>query len=71
MGNSNEHITILDLSEIKKYNQNSIKSLLYPIDDKEMMTINLNEKLEQYYNFYENTIKNFDIKKKKNMFQDY
>ena len=28
--------------------------------------INLNEKLEQYYNFYENTIKNFDIKKKKN-----
>ena len=48
MGNLNEHITILDLKEIKKYKQSTIKYLLYPIDNKEMMTINLNEKF--YYN---------------------
>lgn len=48
MGNTNEHITILDLNEIKKYNQPNIKYLLYPIDNKEMITINLNKKF--YFN---------------------
>lgn len=48
MGNINEHISILDLDEIKKYNQSNIKYLLYPIDNKELININLNEKF--YYN---------------------
>lgn len=48
MGNTNEHISILDLDEIKKYKQFNIKYLLYPIDNKEMININLNVKF--YYN---------------------
>jgi len=48
MGNINEHISILDLDEIKKYNQNYINYLLYSIDNKEMIHINLNEKF--YFN---------------------
>jgi len=39
-----EHIFILDLDEIKKYIQSSIKFLLYSIDNKEMININLNIK---------------------------
>lgn len=39
-----EHIFILDLDEIKKYKQSSIKFLLYPIDNKEIININLNIK---------------------------
>lgn len=53
MGNSNEHISILDINEIKKYNQKPNKGLLYPIDNKEMITFNLNLK------FYFNSL-NFD-----------
>lgn len=39
-----EHIFILDLDEIKKYKQSSIKFLLYPIDNKKINNINLNIK---------------------------
>lgn len=47
MGNINEHITILDLDEIKKYKQTNIKYMLYPINNKEILNINLNYK---FYN---------------------
>ena len=48
MGNTNEHINILDLNEFKQYKQKNIKYLLYPIDNKQLFTINLNEKF--YFN---------------------